>query len=401
MFGGGFLNLPPGFAYLKTPFPYQWPEIELPPVQSDYDYLPEPSSKEEKSEALVFPPSSPSPELKSEALVFPPSSPSPELKSEALVFPPSSPSPELSSKEEKSEALVLPSSPLPSLPPPSPPPISLPPQQSPPPVSLPPQSPPPVSLPPPSPPYSPQYEPPEPGELPEFVIYEDIIANPEIIDLKTNPEQQYFGRAGLECYNFQKGTNLEFHDFFKLESTKTSLDLGIYAAVGRTSGWEIETCVAYEDCLRLIIMLRCGKLGNCVGGFDNLSVDASFKGDMPYCLANETLRNDEKLDDRIYYWLENSEVEEYKQLFEVYAQLALLTHFESLKLVCWAMPLQVASVLVQTRPDVAPKDKVKADHAIFYIRFLTRHGFCFLAIIRRTSDGNPHHISLEVKCLSY
>lgn len=95
---------------------------------------------------------------------------------------------------------------------------------------------------------------------------------------------------------------MEFHDDFKLECTK-SLDLGEYAVVGRTSAWEIETSVGVEGCLRLIIMLRSGKLGNCVGGFDNLSVDASFKGEMPYCLPNEKLRDGERLDDRIYYWV--------------------------------------------------------------------------------------------------
>lgn len=55
---------------------------------------------------------------------------------------------------------------------------------------------------------------------------------------------------------------------------------------------------------------------------------------------------------------------------------------------------------MQTREDVESKKKAKAENAIFYIAFKTRGaGRDYNAIIRRTMDGTPEHMSLEVKCL--
>ncbi|CAH2067946.1 unnamed protein product [Thlaspi arvense] len=137
--------------------------------------------------------------------------------------------------------------------------------------------------------------------------------------------------------------------------------------------------------------------------FDKLAVDDLFNGHMPWKFPNEmtTRPTPKQLDKQKYYvrvlQMKKSEVEENKEWLHLYVDLALFSQWQSLTQVGWAKPLELTRVIVQTREDVEPKDKVKAENAIFYIIFTTCHRFRFYAIIRRTTDGTPEHMSLEFK----
>lgn len=65
----------------------------------------------------------------------------------------------------------------------------------------------------------------------------------------------------------------------------------------------------------------------------------------------------------------------------------------------FAVPLEIKKVVVQTREAMEAKEKLKAGNAILYISFRD----CGLtedhrAVVRRTTDGLPGHVCLEVKC---
>ncbi|XP_019089032.1 PREDICTED: UPF0725 protein At4g29550-like [Camelina sativa] len=100
-----------------------------------------------------------------------------------------------------------------------------------------------------------------------------------------------------------------------------------------------------------------------------------------------------------FYELQNSEIREYDWL-NMYADYAFYTLWENgltkLKL---ATPLEIKKVVVQTHEAMEPKELLKAGNAVFYINFrdcgLTEE---HRAVVRRTTDGHPEHLCLEVKC---
>ncbi|CAD5329452.1 unnamed protein product [Arabidopsis thaliana] len=68
-----------------------------------------------------------------------------------------------------------------------------------------------------------------------------------------------------------------------------------------------------------------------------------------------------------------------------------------------SVPLQIMKVIVETREAVESNEKLMAGNAIFYISFKylnAPHGppQYHRAIVRRTVDGIPGHVSLELKC---
>ncbi|XP_056847949.1 UPF0725 protein At4g29550-like [Raphanus sativus] len=69
------------------------------------------------------------------------------------------------------------------------------------------------------------------------------------------------------------------------------------------------------------------------------------------------------------------------------------------------LPLELNSVVVETLEDYTtePREKLKADNAIFYISYkcctdpsLVRLAGDQLVVVRKTMDGKPEHMSLEV-----
>ncbi|KAJ4909228.1 hypothetical protein Rs2_03849 [Raphanus sativus] len=129
-------------------------------------------------------------------------------------------------------------------------------------------------------------------------------------------------------------------------------------------------------------------------GFDTLSVDELFKGNMPDWLPDDYATSTLLMQ---YYEMKASEVEQAKEWLHLYAELALYTKkqkdtfmFERAK------PLELGKVVVQTRDSM--EDVKLLDNAVFFITFKTSGGDVCKGIIRRTRDGIPEHLSLEAKC---
>ncbi|CAN6999185.1 unnamed protein product [Brassica oleracea var. botrytis] len=100
-------------------------------------------------------------------------------------------------------------------------------------------------------------------------------------------------------------------------------------------------------------------------GFDTLSVDELFKGNMPDWLPDDYA---------------TSKLQYYEYMFEQ------------------SKPFELGKVIVQTRGVVGSLEKVTVDNAVFYVSFKTGCGVVCKGVIRRTRDGMPEHLS-EAKCL--
>ncbi|CAE6073480.1 unnamed protein product [Arabidopsis arenosa] len=190
----------------------------------------------------------------------------------------------------------------------------------------------------------------------------------------------------------------------------TPLDTGIVTSMIVNSTRDFEARVQYNEVEKkrfstMIVTLCRFKPpqtpeeveGDLCAAFDRLSVDDFFKGDMPDWVPEDTLTASDNLQ---YYEMKESEVEEYKKWLHLYAELAFFTTCgRFLEKVQWAQPFELRKIIVQTREDVESKKWAKAENAIFYIAFKSRGSRRdYNAIIRRTMDGTPEHMSLEVKC---
>ena len=94
--------------------------------------------------------------------------------------------------------------------------------------------------------------------------------------------------------------------------------------------------------------------------------------------------------------LENDWLKLYADLAMYTLKEAYMSLFES-----W-LPLEINKVVVQTFEYVKSKEKLKAGNAIFYFSFKNLnappHALCqdHRVIIRRTTDGLPGHICLDI-----
>ncbi|CDY20418.1 BnaC02g23980D [Brassica napus] len=213
-----------------------------------------------------------------------------------------------------------------------------------------------------------------------------------------------FAKIALHCYNLEKGTHFERLGLPRdYDQTLEARD----PARNYTCRFETSVRLATEnkDCFH-VVTTRCRPLPpppppgedgfQC--GFDTLSVDELFKGNMPDWLPDDYATSTQLL--LQYYEMKESEVEQAKEWLHLYAELALYTKkqtdpfmFERSK------PLELGKVVVQTRGVVDSLKEVELlDNAVFFITFKTSCGDVWKGIIRRTRDGIPEHLSLEAKC---
>ncbi|CAN6852842.1 unnamed protein product [Brassica oleracea] len=211
-----------------------------------------------------------------------------------------------------------------------------------------------------------------------------------------------FAKIALHCYNLEKGTHFERLGLPRdYDQTLEARD----PARNYTCRFETSVRLATEnkDCFH-VVTTRCRPLPpppppdefQC--GFDTLSVDELFKGNMPDWLPDDYATSTQLL--LQYYEMKESEVEQAKEWLHLYSELALYTKkqtdpfmFERSK------PLELGKVVVQTRGVVDSLEKVGLlDNAVFFITFKTSCGGVWKGIIRRTRDGIPEHLSLEAKC---
>ncbi|KAG2313419.1 hypothetical protein Bca52824_024976 [Brassica carinata] len=211
-----------------------------------------------------------------------------------------------------------------------------------------------------------------------------------------------FAKIALHCYNLQKGTH------FERLGLPRSYDQTLEArdpVRNYTCKFETNVRLATEnkDCFH-VITTRCRPLpppsppppgeGGFQCGFDTLSVDELFKGNMPDWLHDAYATSTQLMQ---YYEMKESEVEQAKEWLHLYAELTLYTKMQTDPLMFErSKPLELGKVVVQTRDSL--KDVKLLDNAVFFITFKTSGGDVCNGIIRRTRDGIPEHLSLEAKC---
>ncbi|CAA7018688.1 unnamed protein product [Microthlaspi erraticum] len=223
-----------------------------------------------------------------------------------------------------------------------------------------------------------------------------------------------YGRLGLHCYNLEKGTNLKLIGINKYNSEWT----GVYVKyitleamdTSNNSPCVFQTCVckyiSSEDASLLVqtelsrLRVPIGPRASPIGlerGFEESEVDEFYKGKMPSWLTQKDMAQ--------FYELKESEVQEYEWL-HLYAEfgfaLKWITYGKALKSY---LPLQINKVTIRTKEN-GQESPLKAKNAIFYISFKGNgdpSGMLveYQAVVRRTMDGMPGHIRLEVDCLSY
>ncbi|KAL0878148.1 hypothetical protein Bca101_027854 [Brassica carinata] len=211
-----------------------------------------------------------------------------------------------------------------------------------------------------------------------------------------------FAKIALHCYNLEKGTH------FERLGLPRSYDQTLEArdpVRNYTCKFETNVRLATEnkDCFH-VITTRCRTLppppppppgeGGFQCGFDTLSVDELFKGNMPDWLPDAYATSTQLMQ---YYEMKESEVEQAKEWLHLYAELTLYTKMQTDPLMFErSKPLELGKVVVQTRDSL--KDVKLLDNAVFFITFKTSGGDVCNGIIRRTRDGIPEHLSLEAKC---
>ncbi|KAJ4909226.1 UPF0725 protein [Raphanus sativus] len=206
-------------------------------------------------------------------------------------------------------------------------------------------------------------------------------------------------KIGLHCYNLENGTEFE-----RLHVPQVAEHTGVLTLdacdPARKCLCKFETKVwypsEYKDCFH-VITSRCRPLPPPTpeeeeSGFDILSVDELFKGNMP-----DWLSGDSKLQ---YYEMKESEVEQAKEWLHLYAELAWYTKKRTNPFMFeYGKPFELLKITVQTKEVVVDSMKnLWLDNAVFYITFRTRCGVVCKGVIRRTRDGRPEHLSLEAKC---
>ncbi|CAH8334437.1 unnamed protein product [Eruca vesicaria subsp. sativa] len=211
-------------------------------------------------------------------------------------------------------------------------------------------------------------------------------------------------KIGIHCYNLENGTYFKRLGGSVPEVAEHTGVLTLQAFdLVRNCSRKFETKVWYaigkKDCFH-VITSRCRTLPpppeeeeeKEESGFDTLSVDELFKGNMP-----DWLPGDNKLH---YYEMKESEVKQAKEWLYLYAELAWYTkeHTDPYKFE-YGKPFELRKIIVQTKEVVeSMKEVMKLYNAVFYVSFKTRCGAVCNGIIRRTRDGRPEHLSLEAKC---
>lgn len=233
-----------------------------------------------------------------------------------------------------------------------------------------------------------------------------------------------YGRIGLQCHNFQKGTNFKFIRWEKHSMQMTgSMDFYVtLEAVDPANGsvFSFQTLVCDQGGPRRLgarlslinIVSRITPIGKQpVDEYwyeDTPAVHDFYKGPLREWFSDEALACDSKK----YYVVPESELHDNDWL-QLLMEVAFFSKADrGLKAY---LPLELNSVVVETREDYTTeaREKLKADNAIFYISYkcctdpssVTLSGYPHdpttlagdhHAVVRKTMDGKPEHMMLEV-----
>ncbi|EFH43688.1 hypothetical protein ARALYDRAFT_491864 [Arabidopsis lyrata subsp. lyrata] len=216
---------------------------------------------------------------------------------------------------------------------------------------------------------------------------------------------ELFGRLGLHCYNLlHKGTNLKLLCIPKYNTLDIALTCGYYLTLEAMDTHNNSPCT-FQTYVRevgqtsehgyLVVQTNIARLKVPTGphntsigrgwiwGWEEEAIDVYYKGKLPKWLTNDMLAaaKDE------YYVVQESEFLENEWL-HLYAEIALYSNWK------WHATRKSC--------EESPHLKLKADNAIFYMSFKgsgdhpSGKHYEYQAIVRKTMDGKPGHIRLEV-----
>ncbi|KAJ0251701.1 hypothetical protein HA466_0126250 [Hirschfeldia incana] len=213
-----------------------------------------------------------------------------------------------------------------------------------------------------------------------------------------------YGRLGLHCHNFQKGTNFKFVRWEKYAVTSTAYDY-VYVTLDAKdpvsdSVFSFQTLLSEDYSPDRSVMwstLACRiKCDDAVDEhWDDTAVDDFYKDAIPKWLSDEKLACDNKN----YYVVQESELQENDWL-HLFTEIAFYS--KTKKVLTAPPPLEIKKVVVVTKEDTEEgHQKLKAHNAIFYISYKYNGESSELArdhqaVIRKTMDGKPGHMYLEV-----
>lgn len=225
------------------------------------------------------------------------------------------------------------------------------------------------------------------------------------------------GRLGLYCYNFQKGTAYKF-DFVSNVYTQTRF--GLFTKFFMTleavnpadnSPFTLEACVKHHDLEQSEQIwwetCFCSVQGKTIieteeeeNQWDNEALPDHYKGELPKWFSDANQQQ--------FYVVEKLELrDEDNEWLHLFTEFAFYTKWNlclTLSEITESLPLEISEVVVETE---APREKkLKAANAIFYISFkcdddpLTGEVANYRAVVRKTMDGKPEHMRLDVRCWS-
>ncbi|EFH56117.1 hypothetical protein ARALYDRAFT_903306 [Arabidopsis lyrata subsp. lyrata] len=205
------------------------------------------------------------------------------------------------------------------------------------------------------------------------------------------PYDTLFAKAGLHCYNLEKGKNLQFKTVVKVNAEIGSL----YNSYSTSEVMDpvnnslhtfqtLVTDAGKMNKARLILVTKICRIKPQVP-------DVFYKGDMPNWPLNDAFIKGDKL--LQFYEVKESELRDNEWLY-LYAEAALFSEWHS----DMSVPFEMKKVVVQTKEDVESSMKLKSSNAIFYMSFKVGEGPDCRGIVRKTSDGRTGHMCLEARC---
>ncbi|CAN6880191.1 unnamed protein product [Brassica oleracea] len=230
-------------------------------------------------------------------------------------------------------------------------------------------------------------------------------------------------KLGLHCYNLEKGTSLKLAAINKyndeLMFTRCLYYYITLEAIDTSSNslCNFQTCV-FKDFLpeqaSFVAQTEISRLKVPSGPrltftgperrWKEDGVDDYYKGKMPKWFTKDEMAAISNKGQ--FYELQESDLQGHEWL-HMYAEFAFhykwMAHESDLRPF---LPLEIKKVTIQTKEESLPCMKLKANNAIFYIIFKGNGDPSgapveYQAVVRKTMDGSPGHICLEVDCFAY
>ncbi|KAL0726751.1 hypothetical protein Bca4012_022844 [Brassica carinata] len=235
-----------------------------------------------------------------------------------------------------------------------------------------------------------------------------------------------YSKLGLHCYNLHKGTNLELTRIHKYITNKGYYPPAYYITLDAVDTLNNNTPCTFQTCVveyptpewgyfsvkTELSRLKVPNGPRAATSDDDVcierqwrdeAIDDFYKGKMPNWLTKDELAA--ATDKGQYYELQESDLLGNEWLL-LYAEFAFHVWWRGHGGLPSFLPLKIKKVIVQTLEsgEDPPHLKLKSYNAIFYISFRASNGdpsgitVDYHAMIRKTMDGKPGHIGLEVQC---